>query len=136
MRIPDEFPAWMFLYFASFGTIALVLVSLIFWTWMKTTRLSAGALRSGLGWNAVGTSLLFSATWFACGIGAGPGNLLSSDPSIHRPFLAGAAAVAGMFCSVGGWACLFVGIRRIHKGLKDGCVDVSGGEDASGQRNS
>ena len=127
MTLPDEFPAWMFLYFASFGTIALILISLIYWTWMKTTRLTAGALRSGLAWNALGTSLLFSATWFACGIGAGPGNLLSSDPSIQRPFLGGAAAVAGMFCSVAGWACLLVGIRTILKGLEAGSIGVKPG---------
>ena len=130
MTFPDEFPAWMFLYFASFGTIALILISLIFWTWMRTTRLTAGALRRGLAWNALGTSLLFSATWFACGIGAGPGNLLSSDPGIQRPFLAGAAAVAGMFCSVGGWTCLLVGIRTILKGLEDRSIDARSGGDA------
>ena len=97
---------------------------------MKTTRLTAGALRSGLAWNALGTSLLFSATWFACGIGAGPGNLLSSDPGIQRPFLAGAAAVAGMFCSVAGWACLLIGTRTILRGLEDGSIDAKSGEDA------
>lgn len=130
MRLPAEFPTWMFLYFAVFGSIALVLVALIYWTWMKTTKWTTGALRSGLAWNAVGTSLLFSATWFACGIGAGPGNLLSSDQAIHRPFLAGAAAVAGMFCSVAGWACLLAGIRRIRAGLESGEIASRGEGDA------
>jgi len=129
MRLPAEFPAWMFLYFASFGSLALVLIALIYWAWTKTTRLAGRALRRGLAWNAIGTSFLFSATWFACGIGAGPGNLLSSDPSIHRPFLAGAAAVAGMFCSVAGWACLLTGIRRILKGLESGEIPGQEGED-------
>lgn len=122
MRLPAEFPAWMFIYFATMGSIALVLISLIYRTWMKTTRRTAGSLRRGLAWSAVGTAFTFSATWFACGIGAGPGNLLSSDVSIQRPFLAGAAAVAGMFCSVVGWACLLVGIRTILRGLETGRI--------------
>lgn len=124
MNIPTHFPAWMFLYFAFFGTVALVLVAMIFWTWMKTTRLTAGPLRSALAWNAVGNIFTFSAAWFACGIGAGPGNLLSTDPALHQPFLAICAAVAGMFCSVVGWACLLVGIRKILKGLERGEITV------------
>lgn len=125
MNLPSGFAAWVFLYFAISGTIAMALVALIYWTWMKTTRLSTGALRSGLAWNAVGNIFTFSAAWFACGIGAGPGFLLSSDPTMHRPFLALAAGVAGMFTSVVGWACLLVGIRKILKGLESGQIRVA-----------
>lgn len=117
MNLPPDFPEWMFLYFAALGTTAMVLVTLILWTWLQTTRLSSGALRGALAWNAVGHVFTFSAAWFACGIGAGPGLLLSSDLSMHRPFLAGAAAVAGMFCSVVGWACFLIGMRKVLKGL-------------------
>jgi threonine/homoserine/homoserine lactone efflux protein len=126
MSFPSEFPAWMFLYFAAFGTLALILVALIGRTWMQAMRLTTGALRRVLVWHAVGTVFLFSATWFACGVGAGPGNLLSLDASIQRPFLAGAAAVAGMFCSVLGWACLLMGMRRIVRGIEEGEI-ASGG---------
>lgn len=120
MRLPAEFPAWMFLYFATLGTTALVLIALIFRTWIQTTRLTRGSLRKGLAWIAAGIVFTFSATWFACGIGAGPGNLLSPDLAVHRPFLAGAAAVAGMLNSVIGWGCLLVGMRTILKGLEAG----------------
>jgi hypothetical protein len=118
MTLPTEFPAWMFLYFAGFGTLALILLALIGWSWMKVMRLARGDLRRGLAWFAAGTVFLFSATWFACGIGAGPGNLLSSDVSIQRPFLAGAAGVAGMFCSVLGWSCFLFGIRAVLRALE------------------
>lgn len=124
MSVPAYFPAWLFLYFAAMGTIALVLVALLFWTWMKTTRLSAGSLRSALAWSAGGYIFVLSASWFACGIGAGPGFLLSSDGSMHQPFLATAAAVAGMFCSVVGWVCLLVGFRKILKALRSGEILV------------
>jgi hypothetical protein len=51
-------------------------------------------------------------------IGAGPGNLLSTDLSMHKPFFAGAAAAMGMFMSVAGWICLLVGQRKLLKGLE------------------
>jgi hypothetical protein len=108
----------MFLYFASLGTLALGLVAALFWTWMKSLRLSRGSLRAALQWNAAGYALLFTAVWFACGIGAGPGFLLSTDPAMHRPMLAAAAASAGMFCSVLGWGCLLIGQRRLLRGLE------------------
>ncbi|HEU0295294.1 MAG TPA: alpha/beta hydrolase [Anaerolineales bacterium] len=88
MSLPTYFPGWMYLYFAGFGSIALVLVALVFWTWMKVNRLANGYLRTALKWNMVGYIFMFSASWFACGIGAGPGNLLSTDLSMHNPFLA------------------------------------------------
>jgi hypothetical protein len=118
VNVPPYFPTWMYLYFASLGTLALVLVAALFWTWMRSTRLSRGYLRAALQWNAVGYLFLFSAVWFACGIGAGPGFLLSTDPARHQPLLAAAAAAAGMFCSVLGWVCLLAGQRRLLNGLE------------------
>jgi hypothetical protein len=118
MNLPPFFPGWMFLYFAGFGTLALILVSLIFWTWMRVTRLVNGSLRTALKWNMVGYCFLFCASWFACGVGAGPGNLLSTDPAMHNPFLASMAAVAGMFTSVAGWAFLLTGQRKLLRSLE------------------
>jgi hypothetical protein len=118
MNLPAYFPAWMYLYFATFGSIAIVLLVLIFWTWMKSIHLIDGFLRTSLTWNMVGYFFMFCAAWSACGIGAGPGNLLSTDLSMHKPFLAGAAAAMGMFMSVAGWICLLVGQRKLLKGLE------------------
>jgi hypothetical protein len=117
LNLPAHFPAWMYLYFATFGSLALILLTLVFWTWMKVNHLAKGYLHSALKWNAAGYVLLFTASWFACGIGAGPGNLLSLDASMHNPFLASMAAVAGMLASVAGWALLLVGQRKILAGL-------------------
>jgi hypothetical protein len=118
MNLPDYFSSWMFLYFAIFGTAALVLVALLFRTWMKVNRLANGYLRTALKWNSAGYFFMFCAAWFACGIGAGPGNLLSLDVSMHNPFLATMAALSGMFMSVAGWMCLLAGQRKLLKGLE------------------
>lgn len=130
MNTPSYFPTALYLYFAAAGTVVLVLVTLVFWTWLRTTRLTHGRLRSGLAWIAAGFVFLFAAQWFACGIGAGPGFLLSTDASMHQPFLASAAAVAGMFCSVVGWALVLVGFTRIRKGVRRGS-DVAAGSASS-----
>lgn len=118
MNVPAYFPAWMYLYFAAFGSIALILVALVFWTWMKVNQLAIGYLRTALKWNLFGYFWLFCAAWFACGIGAGPGNLLSLDESMHHPFLATMGAVSGMFASVAGWVFLLVGQRKLLAGLE------------------
>jgi hypothetical protein len=118
MNLPIYFPGWMFLYFAAFGTIALALVALIFWTWMRITRLANGFLRVALKWNIVGYIFMFCASWFACGIGGGPGNLLSTDPSMHNPFLASMSAVSGMFASVVGWTCLLISQLKLLSGFE------------------
>ena len=72
---------------------------------------------------------LLSSQWFACGIGAGPGFLLSDDDSARQPFLATAAAVAGMFCSVIGWLGVLVGMRFIHTSLKQGVTRAGADSD-------
>jgi hypothetical protein len=117
MNLPPHFPVWMYLYFATFGSVALILLALVFWTWMKVNRLTEGFLRTTLKWNSVGYVFLFIASWFACGIGAGPGNLLSLDVSMHNTFLASMSAVSGMFASVAGWVCLLVGQRKLLEGF-------------------
>jgi CDP-diglyceride synthetase len=113
MNLPPHFSGWMYLFFAFFGSASLVLVILVFWNWMKVNRLVKGTIQSALKWNAGGYVWLFVANWFACGIGAGPGNLLSTDPAMHNAFLASMAAVSGMFASVVGWICLLVGQRKL-----------------------
>jgi hypothetical protein len=117
MSLSPHFPEWMYLYFAVFGSTALILVTLVFWTWMKVNHAASGRLRAALKWNAVGYFFLFIASWFACGIGAGPGNLLSLDASMHNPFLASMSAVSGMFASVAGWVCLLVGQQKLLERL-------------------
>jgi hypothetical protein len=117
MNLPAHFPAWMYLYFAVLGSVALILLALVFWTWMKVNRLAKGHIRIALKWNAFGYFFLFAASWFACGIGAGPGNLLSLDASMHNYFLASMSAVSGMLASVAGWVCLLIGQRKLLKGL-------------------
>ena len=117
MSLPPHFPGWMYLYFAVFGSTALILVALVFWTWMRVNHAASSQLRTALKWNAVGYVFLFIAQWFACGIGAGPGNLLSLDASMHNPFLASMSAASGMFASVAGWVCLLVGQRKLLKGF-------------------
>jgi threonine/homoserine/homoserine lactone efflux protein len=61
---------------------------------------------------------MFCAAWSACGIGAGPGFLLSTDTSMHKPFLAASSAMMGIFMSVIGWICLLVGQRKLLRGLE------------------
>ena len=117
MSLPPHFPEWMYLYFAVFGSTVLILVTLVFWAWMKVNHAASGQLRAALKWNAVGYFFLFIASWFACGIGAGPGNLLSLDASMHNPFLASMSAVSGMFASVIGWVCLLVGQQKLLERL-------------------
>lgn len=118
MNFPPYFAPWMWAYFAFFGTLAIVFLALTFWTWMKSTRLTKGTLKRALVWNMAGFVALFSGGWFACGIGGPPGNLLSTDPSMQNPTLAGAAAMAGMFFSVVGWVLLWVAMRTMLKAVE------------------
>lgn len=134
MSAPSYFPTALYLYFAAAGSIVLVLVALVFWTWLQATRLTAGRLRSALVWLAAGFVALFASQWFACGIGAGPRFLLSTDASMHQPFLATAAAVAGMFCSVLGWAFVLVGLIRVRKVLRGAPSSRASERDERGPR--
>lgn len=120
MNFPAYYPAWMWSYFAAFGTVSLALVALIFWNWMKSRRMTKGGLRQALLWNMWGYAAEFTAAWFACGIGAGPGFLLSTDASMHNPTLAAGAAMASMFFGTAGWGLLLVGMRKMLMSAKDG----------------
>ncbi|MFC1513666.1 hypothetical protein ACFL5P_01525 [candidate division KSB1 bacterium] len=113
MNFPESHPVWMWLYFGVFGSAGAVLFTLIIWNWMKLNRLTAGFQRSAAKWNIVGYMLLFTAQWFACGIGGTPGRLLSSDPANHYYYGAVLAAILAMFFSVPGWICVFIGQRKL-----------------------
>jgi hypothetical protein len=118
MNLLTYFPAWMVFYFGISGTIGLILVAMVFWTWRETTRLTRRYARAALVWNMVGYVFLFSASWFACGIGGGPGNLLSTDPAMRQPMLATGAAIIAMAVSLPGWGCILMSQRTILTGLK------------------
>jgi len=113
MNFPTGYPIWMWLYFGTFGSAGAVLFTLVVWHWLKVHSLAKGPLRSAAKWNMVGCMFLFFGAWFACGIGAWPGYLLSPDLAIHNPHLATGAAVLSMFFSVPGWACVLVGQRKM-----------------------
>ena len=118
MNFPASHPLWMWLYFGSFGSTGLILVTLIIWNWMRLLRFSEGYQRAAAKWSMMGYMFLFFSAWFACGIGGSPGNLLSANPDSH--FLTGAtyAAVLAMFFSVPGWLCVLISQRKITKGVQ------------------
>jgi hypothetical protein len=111
-------PLWMWLYFGTFGSVGAILFTLIIWHSMKVHALVKGCQRSAARWSMVGYMFLFIAAWFACGIGATPGNLLSPDPAAQNPFLATFEAILSMFFSVPGWACVLVGQRKMLQGIQ------------------
>lgn len=120
MDFPASHPIWIWLYFGIFGTSGTVLFVLAGWNWMKYHAAVEGNLRSAARWNALGYMFLFIAEWFACGIGAPPGNMLSSDLTAHNLLGAIGAASLSMFFSVPGWACVLVGQRMLMKGAQSG----------------
>jgi hypothetical protein len=118
VNFPTTHPIWMWLYFGIFGTLGILLFILIMWNWMKYHAAVEGNLRSSARWMATGYMFLFFAEWFACGIGGPPGNMLSSDLATHSSFGALGAASLSMFFSVPGWACLFVGQRKLFNDVQ------------------
>jgi hypothetical protein len=115
MNFPTEYPAWMWAYFAVLGSLAILFVTLTFWAWLKTTRLTSGLLKRALRWQVGGYASLFAAVWFACGIGGPPGNLLSPEINFHNTEAATGAALAGMLFSVIGWVLLWIAMRLLLK---------------------
>lgn len=113
-----SFPTWVWLYFGTFGTIGAVLYTLVVWYWMKFHSMAAGMLRSAAKWNMLGLMFLFIAAYFACGIGGPPGSMLSSDPLSRNIESAYDSALLAIFFSVPGWACVFVGIRKLFHNIR------------------
>jgi hypothetical protein len=111
-------PLWMWIYFGAFGSIGAILFTLIIWQLMKLHALAKGYLRSAARWSMIGYAFLFSAAWFACGIGGTPGNLLSPDPATHNPAVATSVAALSIFLAVPGWACLLLAQSRILRGAQ------------------
>lgn len=111
-------PLWMWLYFGTFGSAGAILFTLIVWHSMKVHALVKGYRRSAARWNMVGYMFLFVAAWFACGIGATPGNMLSPDPAAQNLFFAIGEAALSIFFSVPGWACVLVGQRKMLQGIR------------------
>lgn len=109
----------MWLYFGVFGTADVVLLALVFWTWMRYHAMAEGYQRSAARWNILGYVCLFAAGWFACGIGAPMGNLLSSDPAAGYKAAAVMASTLSMFFTVPGWLFLLLGQRKLLKGAKE-----------------
>ena len=115
MNFPSTHPYWIWMYFGVFGTAGTVLFILTMWTVAKLRKKSDQKLRLALRLNLLGYMFLFIASWFACGIGGPPGNLLSADSVTHNNLAALGAATMAMFFSVPGWCFVFLGYRSILK---------------------
>lgn len=115
MNFPPTHPDWMWLYFGIFAIIGMVLFILVIWSWMKVYKSSKGHLRAAAAWSAFGYMFIFFGQWFACGIGAPPGNLLSPDPTVHNTLYAAVTAMLSIFFSIPGWACILIAQRKMLK---------------------
>lgn len=116
MNFPASHPTWMWLYFGIFAIAGMILFILVIWNWMKVYKMSAGPERAAALWSGFGYMFLFFGQWFACGIGAPPGNLLSPDIETHNALYATVTAALSIFFSVPGWGCLLVAQRKISPG--------------------
>lgn len=105
----------LYAYFGTFGTIGTILFILVAKSWLEYHAMAAHHQRSALRWGMFGYMFLFFASWFACGIGGPPGNLLSSDSATHNQAAGTGAAILSMFFSVPGWASLLVSQRKLLK---------------------
>jgi hypothetical protein len=119
MNFPGTHPVWTWLYFGVFGTAGIVMFVLVMWNLSKLRKNADPKLGKALRQDMIGYMFLFVASWFACGIGGPPGNLLSADPAAHNAFAALGAAAAAMFFSVPGWTFLFLGSRSMLKAVED-----------------
>lgn len=118
MNLPATHPVWMWLYFGIFATIGTILFILVIWNWQKYYQTTDGISRSLAKWQVFGYLFLFFGQWFACGIGAPPGNLLSSDPSVRNIEYATLAAAFSIFFSVPGWFCILIAQRKMLRSKK------------------
>lgn len=117
MNFPITHPTWMWLYFGLFGSAGTVLFILTVWHVARLRTISDQKWRSALRLNLFGYMFLFIASWFACGIGGPPGNLLSADLSSHSDTGALGAAALAMFFSLPGWGFLWLGYRSMVRGV-------------------
>ena len=117
MNFPGTHPVWMWLYFGVFGTAGMVMFVLAMWNLAKLRKNADQSLRKAIRHNMIGYMFLFMASWFACGVGGPPGNMLSGDPAAHNQLAALGAAGMAMFFSVPGWSFLFLGYRSMLNAL-------------------
>jgi hypothetical protein len=90
---------------------------LAIWSVAKLRKNSNQRFSKALRQNMIGHMFLYISSWFACGIGGPPGNMLSADAATHNQFAALAAASMAMFFSVPGWSFLFLGYRSMLDSL-------------------
>lgn len=90
-------------------SIGAILFTVLIWQLMKKNAATQGKRWAIIRWLIFGYLFLFSAAWFACGVGGTPGNLLSPDPANHDPDIATNVAMLSIFLSVQSWACLAIG---------------------------
>jgi len=109
----EAYSQWMFIYFGAFGSISAILFTLVALYWLKLITLGSGPAKVAALWSMFGYAFLFAGAWFACGIGAYPGNLFSINPELHQPDYAVGAAVLSMFVSVPGWFCILMGQKKM-----------------------
>jgi len=118
MNFPTSHPDWMWLYFGFFAISGMVLFILAIWSWMKVYKLSKGTFRTAIRWSGFGYMFLFFGQWFACGIGAPPGNLLSLDITTHSIEHASLSAALSIFFSIPGWVCILISLRKMLQNCK------------------
>lgn len=106
-------PILVYAYFGTFGTVGTILFVLVARSWMEYHAMADHRQRSALRWSMVGYMFLFFASWFACGIGGPPGNLLRSDSAAHNLSAGLGAGILSMFFSLPGWACVLVSQRKL-----------------------
>ena len=117
-NFPSTHPNWMWMYFGFFSIIGMVLFILVIWNWMNYYKLTDKAERSIAKWQIFGYMFLFFGQWFACGIGAPPGNLMSSDITTHNLERATLTASLSIFFAVPGWLCILIAQNKMFKSKK------------------
>ena len=90
---------------------------LTIWNVAKLRKKTNSRLGKALRQSMIGYMFLFIASWFACGIGGPPGNMLSADASVHNQFGALGAASMAMFLSVPGWYFIFLSYGSMMRSL-------------------
>ena len=115
MNFPTTHPNWMWLYFGGFAILGMILFIMVIWTWMKLYKITDEQMRSVLKWQIFGYMFLFFGQWFACGIGAPPGNLMSPDISAHNLDRATLTASFSIFFAAPGWLCILIAQKKMMK---------------------